>query len=195
MILKKNNIEDVILELFGERLDSSILEKQNNGVYEIKIPCEFKYNGSWKINHPCLECGCQCSFGLYYDSSKSPYSEVSYEQTDYLCSKYYNDSFLEEILKLFANINLVKNENGSYLVFREEFEQDFPVTSSIQPISYSCKKCNSQYLSLFRNGYPYSADKGHPFGIIGTIFIDEIIHINLNENKLFSDHIKDFKKI
>lgn len=194
MIIKNNKVIKVSLELFGESLDATIVEKQVNGISEHSVPFKFKYNGNWEIKHECENCSEKCDFGLYFDSSKSPYSNLTYEQSEYLCSKYYDKSLLEAISTIFDNTTLITHELDSFVVFDNTFELDFPVTSSIQPIFYSCKKCGTEYLGLIRNGYPYAADKGCPEGIIGTIFIDEILSIKIEGDKKFIELLIEYKK-
>jgi hypothetical protein len=194
MIIKKNKVIKVSLELFGESLDATIVEKQANGISEHNIPFKFKYNGNWEVKYNCENCNGQCNFGLNFDSSKSPYSNLTYEQSEYLCTKYYDKSLLEVISELFEKTSLITHELNSYVVFDNIFELDFPVTSSIQPIFYSCKKCNSEYIGLIRNGYPYTPDKGYPEGIIGTIFIDEILSVKIERGKKFIELLSEFKK-
>jgi hypothetical protein len=194
MIIKKSEIINVSLELFGESLDSSILEKQTNGNFEHTIPFRFKYNGSWHVNHKCENCDEICEFGLNFDSSKSPYSSLSFEKTEYLCSKFYDYIFLEMISNIFHSTSIIVNEVGSFLVFENLFESDFPVSSSIQPIFYSCKKCNVEYLGLMRNQFPYSPDKGCTEGIIGSVFIDELVRIEVANNQKFIELLRHFRK-
>ena len=90
MINRKNKISKVSVELSGEVLDKTITEKQINGVYEFSLPFKFKYNGSWKIKHECENCGDYCDFGLYFNSSISHYSSLTFNQTQFLCSKYFD---------------------------------------------------------------------------------------------------------
>lgn len=177
MINRKNKISKVSVELSGEVLDKTITEKQINGVYEFSLPFKFKYNGSWKIKHECENCGDYCDFGLYFNSSISHYSSLTFNQTQFLCSKYFDLSFLKKISELFDTTNLKSIDSGSYIITNDNFDADYPVTSSIQPIFYRCNKCLTEFLCLMRNGYPYSADKECIEGLIGTIFIDEIIQI------------------
>ena len=194
MIIKKSNIKHVDVEIFGEPLDKTIVEKQEDGFYKMNIPFKFKYNGSWKVKHNCNNCSNQCGFGLSFDSIKSPFPILTYFNSEYLCSKYYEISLLEDVESVFENVELLKYEMGSYVIFDKIFDNDFPVTSSIKLIFYSCTYCNNQYIGLLRNGYPYSADKGCPEGIIGTIYIDELINIELNNTESFQDLLKILKK-
>lgn len=193
MIKKSSPIEVVFIKLYGEALDQYIVEKQINGDYEGRIPLQFQYNGSWLIEHRCEKCNGYCSFGLHFDRSNSPYSNMSFLQTEYLCSQYYEKSFLIFISELFFQTRIIENEKGSFIILKDNYDSDFPITSSIQLIIYQCPKCHSEYLCLARNFFPISPERGCLEGLIGTFFIDEIIQIETDMSKKFIDLLEEYK--
>lgn len=194
MIKVINNISEVSFKLFGEALDENILEKQINGEYKAILPFRFNYNGSWLIENKCPQCNAKCNFGLLYDKSKSPYSDLTFKHTAYLCYKYYDRELLDFVAKLFQNTKLISNANGDFVIFDNFYDDNFPITSSIQPGYYECKECHSEFLFLSRMNFPYSPDQGCPAGLIGQIFIDEIIQINIDGSERFNDLLEKHRK-
>ena len=194
MLSRKNKIDRINYELYGEPLDKAIVKKQVNGQYASKLPHQFNYNGSWKVEHNCPDCDHKTSFGLHFNASKSPFPKTDFRQTQYLCSKYYDQSFLTDISKLFANTSLISHENGDYVIQHNSFDSDFPVTSSIQPIFYNCQHCSSDFLGLLRMNAPYSPDRECPEGIIGEVAIDEIIQLEIDSGEQLADLLEGHKK-
>ena len=120
--------------------------------------------------------------------------QLNFQQTEYLCSKYYDISFLNFVSNLFVKTKIISNEKGDFIIFENFYEEDFPITSSIQPIFYPCKECNSEFLCLLRIGFPYPPDKGCNQGLIGTIFIDEIIQIKIDDGERFINLLEKYRK-
>jgi hypothetical protein len=193
MIKKSSPIDVVFIKLYGEALDQHIVEKHLNADYEGRIPLQFQYNGSWLIEHRCQKCNGNCCFGFHFDSSKSPYSNMSFFQMDYLCTKYYKKTFLTYISELFFQTRIIENEKGAFAILKDNYDSDFPITSSIQPIIYQCPKCHSEFLCQLRNCFPNSPEKGCIEGLIGIIFIDEIIQIDIDGNKKFIELLEEHK--
>lgn len=180
MITVINNLVNARFKLYGEAIDENIVEKQVNGVFRNSLPFQFKFNGSWLIEHECSKCKSLCSFGLHFDRAISPYPNLSYQQTQYLCSKYYDSAFLHTISNLFVKTEIISNEKGDFVILENFYDEDFPISSSIQPVFYSCKNSSCQFLCILRVGFPYPPDNGCHEGLIGTVFIDEIVQIEGN---------------
>jgi hypothetical protein len=193
MISKIREVLSVDIEMYGEALDDKIIEKQANGDFKENLPFQFKYNGSWLITHKCNQCDESCKYGLDFNRLISPYPKKSFLQTNYLCSKYYDKAFLSSLALLFKQIEYVQNEKGTFIVYKDCYDPNFPITSSIQPAYYECGKCHSEFISILRNGFPNSPDNTYPQGLIGTMFIDEIIQIDIESKKRFVDLLEEHK--
>ena len=193
MIELKDKISSVSLNLFGNSILNGIQAKQENGILDdVRIPFEFKYNGSWKIAYNCSSCGEKVELGAVFSDGKV--KRDNYILIKYLCSKYYRNQFLEIFPELFSNVDILVIEKNYYVIISGLFDKDFPITSSIEPVYCKCRSCKSEYLCRFRQGFPVEPEPSTPEGRLGTIFIDEIINIKVKEGDDFLNLINTYKK-
>lgn len=193
MIELLNKIYEVNLNLYGTPILKGIQDKQENGNRNnISIPFEFEYNGSWEIDYKCSICGENVEFGDEFDGTHV--KRKNYTLLKYLCSKYYSNQFLVIFPKLLSNTDIIVINDNYYVVSNGLFETDYPITSSIKPIFFQCKKCNTEYLCRFRQGFPMEPEPSNPAGRLGKIFIDEIINIKAEENSSFLNLIETHRK-
>lgn len=191
MIAKTLNIVKVDHQLYGDPLSNEI-EPQVNGTFNnLDIPLRFEFNGSWEIQHSCSRCTGSVSFGMEYIKEKNAYPVRLYEEMKYLCSKYYKESFLIHLSKVFTGVEVIRLGDQSYLVSQNTFEIDYPVSSSIEPVYYCCTKCQADYLALVSMAGPILPDKDIPSGKKGLISVDEIVFIEIEGGRRWSDAIQD----
>lgn len=189
MIKKTAEIKEISYSLYGEPLVKDIQEQPERGTfYKKKIPFQFKYNSSWKVGHTCHKCQNQILFGEESDSNGHVHRN-GFDILKYVCSKYYDKKFLKVFPKVFTATELKQVNEKFYVISDGIFENDYPVTSSITPLFYTCPNCQAEYLVRFRQGFPYAPDAGMPAGMPGTVFIDEIVQIKDETGKRFSDFV------
>lgn len=190
MITKKVTVNHIRVLLYGEPLSEKIKISFTNNTYFGSIPLSFNYNCSWKVEHSCTHCQQNVSFGLHYDSTKSNHPQLSYNKIAYLCSKYFTNSFLEEFPLLFNSTSVKEFQGDFFVISNDIFREEYPVTSSIEPIYYACLNCDTEYLCRFRQGFLIEPDPQYTSGMLGKIFIDEIIQVVTNDNKKVADLVK-----
>lgn len=194
MIIKKAIINQVSVFLYGEPLSKNIKLDFTNDIPFANIPLSFNYNSSWNVEHICTNCKQNVSFGLHYDSTKSKNAQLSYKKIEYLCSKYFTNIFLEEFPLLFEATSIKEFQGDFFVISNDIFRQEYPVTSSIEPIYYTCLNCDTEYLCRFRQGFPIDPDPQYPLGMLGKVFIDEIIQIKIHDNKKIIDVVLENSK-
>ena len=151
-------------------------------------PFEFKYNGSWKVNHECPKCKVNCQIRYDVDKNRFPYYFNNYNQSKYLCEEYYRIEVLNEFNQIFRLCELKIYNGKSYLTKLGRLDRNFPIISSIKLIYNKCSNCGSEYVMHFENYPPLQQEKNNPKGKNGLIVINGIIHVEL-ENSL---NIKSF---
>ncbi|HAS42200.1 MAG TPA: hypothetical protein DCS93_17115 [Microscillaceae bacterium] len=180
MIEKVSNITSVNYELFGPLLLNNISEKQPQDLFQGAVPLQFNYNSNWAVMHSCASCKRWTGFGWVTGHSKPTYPISYHTQMGYVCTKYYAHTLLDIMLQLLDHTRKETQGTLESIVFRDFYNKDFPITSSIEPIYYECSHCTTEYLGLFRNGHPMSPEKDLINGRIGTIFLDQIVQIKGN---------------
>ncbi|MFC0182628.1 hypothetical protein SAMN04515674_101595 [Pseudarcicella hirudinis] len=190
MIEKITKVKEAGYSVYGDPLLKDLKEQPESGNFKAELPFQFKYNSSWQVGHTCEKCSKQVLFGEEADSDGRLLPK-SFDTLKYLCSKYYKKDFLKDFVKIFEATELKKFEEKYYVISDSIFEEDYPVTSSITPLFYSCPNCKAEYLVRFRQGYPYAPDAGKPEGMPGTIFIDEIVFVKTKGNKKIMELIRE----
>lgn len=191
MINKIKNIPLINYKLIGEPLTMNIWEKQINGnSLNKELPLEIRYNGSWCASFECTQCSYLVEFG------ENRYA--NFASTGLIFTKKYSETFLDIIQPLFLDI---KKYKSSLSPFTFLIDSSFSIKNAdilsipiLTLINFRCQKCDTEYLSKFRQGYPSEPSSANPKGMIGKIFIDEIIQIEINSNKTFIEVMEDLKK-
>jgi hypothetical protein len=192
MINKVKQIHQFRYALYGEPFSTLIVGEYESGEHLASTPFSFLFNCSWKVEHKCCNCAQAVSFGL---GSQSANSDVRTHQFGYLCSKYYLEDFLKVFPQLFSSTELKEWEGKLFVISDNIFEPDYPITSSIEPMLYNCPVCNADFLARIRIGYPLLPEKNMPGGMLGKIFIDEIVYVKVDGDKHFIDLIEENKVI
>lgn len=190
MIKKIAEINSITYTLLGESIIKTIVKKQKNGSYSNQIlPIEFEYNGSWYASFNCKKCSKNIKFG------ENKYQ--NFTSTGSIFTRTFDEKFLHLMEELFPKTKVYQTTKSQYkfLTNKAFLKIDADVLSIpiLTFIYFSCPYCNAEYLCRFRQGYPYEPDPARPEGLIGEIFIDEIIQIEVEEGKRFTDLMEEFK--
>ncbi len=190
MIKKTGEINSITFTLLGEPIIKTIVEKQNNGSFSNQtLPLEFKYNCSWFASFNCKKCSKNVGFG------ENKYQ--NFTRTGSVFSRIFDEKFLYILEVLFPKTKVYQTSKSPYKFLTSKsfsiIDADIFSIPILTFIYFNCPHCNSEYLTRFRQGFPYEPDAARPAGIIGTIFIDEIIQIEVEGEKKIGDLVEKLK--
>ncbi|MDF1697161.1 MAG: hypothetical protein P1U56_15065 [Saprospiraceae bacterium] len=192
MINRLAEVSTINYSLSGNPIIPSIREQQQNGEYlDCMIPTSFQYNGVWSISHLCTSCENTITF---QDLPKQNYKHINR-----LFSKFYAKEFLEAIANIFPGTKVIKSNNSDYhFLTNVKFEGNIVSDLFIPQKAfayYSCSECQAEYLCQIRHGYPMEANRGNTAGKLGTIYIDDIGQVHMEDDKMkFSDVLEKYRK-
>ena len=190
MIKAIGKILEVDYSLFGAPLVEVLTGQPKHGVYKgVKLPLEFAYNSYWKISFNCLQCASTVSIE---DGQAKNYILV-----DNLFTKFYSGKLLDELAKVFDGVKVFKPITSEYSFLTPNYFEDVNAIDLFIPqieFGYvSCPKCSSEFLCRLRLGFPIPPDPALPQGLLGKVFIDEIVKIASSEGKNFNDILEECK--
>lgn len=192
MIATKEKVNTVTVHVYGEPIIKDIKPPVEKTVRSnLSVPTELQYNGSWKVEHQCLNCKEKIAFGEEFDGWKK--WERSYYELEPLYTKNYNTKILKEVSGVFNGTHVItsRKNNTSFVVPRnfEDADAETIFIPKLTVLYYYCKACGAEYLCRFRQGFPVEPDRGNPRGYPGTIYIDDIVWIQPDNGKSFLDLI------
>ena len=192
MIKRVAEISKINYTLSGNPIIPDIQRQQENGEYfNRSLPMSFQYNGAWIVSHQCTLCNSLVNF--------QNLPNQNFQHINRLFSKFYKIEFLKALAHILPSTKVIKSSNSEYhFLTSAEFEGNIVSDLFIPQKTfayYTCTECQSEYLCKIRQGYPIEAHRGNPVGKLGTIWIDEIIQIEMEDEKMrFSDALIKFRK-
>ena len=114
---------------------------------------------------------------MIYRPEVSRYPVYDFNRSERICEKYYSRTIIEELSKLFSNVQVHTVHGQLYLGFNEGFNHHFPVSSSLMISHYKCQNCGSSYLVNMQLNSPILPDKGIMEGKLGSVYLHEIVRI------------------
>jgi len=187
--VKKKNISKIEVEYQHDFFYPSEFNKNLDKELLLDIPTDFLYNSGWKIKHECKICSGKAYFGMSYDPSLSRYPVYDFHRSKNICEKYYSKEMIQSLAILFDDVELLTASGQFYLAKRNNFNKEFPVSSSITVSNHKCTKCEADYLVNLTIKSPRSPDQGIPMGVLGMVKVYEVLFLPMDiseiKDKLF----------
>lgn len=168
------DFDKVSYEFFGESLlDTYPVSKRDCSV-ELKLPNQFRFNSSWRINHNCHKCGRLVSWVNDFERQWT-----SFKVTKQITSKHYSQKVLSGVCGHFRSLQLTELSGVTYI-----HRTDFEYVSIIQKMTsidlkvQKCSNCDELFLGFLLIGLPRFPDNSAPKGNMGTVSIKQIIGVN-----------------
>jgi hypothetical protein len=180
----KNRVCELKVILEGAKFFDSPINRDLLQSLSGKLPVKFYYNSGWEVFHYCTSCESETSFGMKYNPEKTRFPVYDFERSQRICQKNYTKDLIIELSEMFTNVQMYQQSGQVFLAHPGKFDKQFPVSSSLSLIKYTCKNCGTFFLNDFEMFSPIPPDRGMVDGKLGLIEINEILEMEKERKHL-----------